>query len=73
MVVHVSLMSHMLLHVLLSDCIQRCNIPMDWRCMHEILQVNDKKGHNYRPLLCYMNSGCVLEFKDTPTSYCVAW
>ena len=34
-IVHVSLMSHMLLHVLLSDCMQCCNIPMDWRYMHE--------------------------------------
>ena len=25
------------------------------------------------PLLCYMNSGCVLECRDTPTSHCVAW
>ena len=51
MVVHVSLMSRicMLLHVLLSEyCMQRCNIPMDWRCIHEILQVHvneNKKGH----------------------------
>ena len=25
------------------------------------------------PLLCYMNSGYVLEFRDTPTSHWVAW
>ena len=24
-------------------------------------------------LLCYMNSGCVLENRDTPTSHCVTW
>ena len=24
-------------------------------------------------LLCYMNSGCVLENRHTPTSHCVTW
>ena len=29
--------------------------------------------HITEPLLCYMNSGCVLECSDTPTSHSVTW
>ena len=36
-------------------------------------EISLDSGMHNRAILCYMNSGCVLDCRDTPTSHCVAW